>query len=57
MQLESKCGLRLYLALLSEVPPSFLLESEVPKCQCCRSEMVNLQGQGAELFAGRFWGE
>lgn len=55
VQLQSECVLR--LALLSEVPPSFLLDSGVPKCQCCHSEMVNLQLQGAELFAGRLRGE
>lgn len=51
VQLESNCVLHLYLAPLSEVPPTFLLDSEVPKCQC-HSEAVNLPIQGAELFAG-----
>lgn len=58
MELESKCVLCLYLALLSEVPPSFWLDLEVLRCQCCHSEVVDLQIQGAKLFAGRLlWRE
>lgn len=43
--------------MLSETPPTFLLDSEVPKCQCCHVEMGNLWIQGARLFAARLWGE